>query len=146
MTFKCKQTFWLWNYFYAVVQQICLCLLTIYYEAHRHSFYSLQRQVKEMNSLQSDFTKHLATADSSLLQTNVALELMSKSHEVEAKLVLWKIKKHLNYVSRKLWDRLTNFFSNICLLGGRKYTRWLRVVVPWGRGEWCIFSVSISII
>lgn len=41
-----------------------------------------------MNSLQSDFTKHLATADSSLLQTNVALELMSKSHEVEAKLFL----------------------------------------------------------
>ena len=51
-------------------------------------FFSLQRQVKEMNSLQSDFTKSLATADSSLMQTNIVLQLMKKSHEVEAKLVL----------------------------------------------------------
>ena len=41
-----------------------------------------------MNSLQSDFTKSLATADSSLMQTNIVLQLMKKSHEVEAKLVL----------------------------------------------------------
>ena len=51
-------------------------------------FLPLQRQVKEMNSLQSDFTKRLATADSSLMQTNIVLQLMKKSHEVEAKLVL----------------------------------------------------------
>lgn len=41
-----------------------------------------------MNSLQSDFTKSLATADASLLQTNIMLKLMGKSQEVETKLVL----------------------------------------------------------
>ena len=53
----------------------------------RYSF-SLQKQVKEMKSLQSDFTKHLTTAEASLMQTNTVLQLMRKIHEVEAKLVL----------------------------------------------------------
>lgn len=35
-----------------------------------------------MNSLQNEFTKSLATADASLLQTNVLLQLMEKSQEV----------------------------------------------------------------
>ncbi|KAK2509506.1 hypothetical protein MC885_005672 [Smutsia gigantea] len=42
---------------------------------------SIKRQVKEMNSLQSDFTKYLATANSSLLQINIMLQLMKKSQE-----------------------------------------------------------------
>ncbi|XP_054579702.1 laminin subunit alpha-3 isoform X4 [Eptesicus fuscus] len=42
---------------------------------------SIQRQVREMNALQSEFTKSLAAADSSLLQTNVLLQLMEKSQE-----------------------------------------------------------------
>ncbi|KAM8949434.1 laminin subunit alpha-3 isoform 2-T2 [Lycaon pictus] len=47
---------------------------------------SLERQVKEMNSLQSDFSKYLTTADSSLLQTNTLLQLMGKSQEEYEKL------------------------------------------------------------
>nr|XP_030698477.1 laminin subunit alpha-3 isoform X7 [Globicephala melas] len=62
---------------------------------------SIKRQVKEMNSLQSDFTKHLATADSSLLQTNVALELMSKSHEEYEKLAVT-----LNEARHELSDKV----------------------------------------
>ncbi|XP_066102434.1 laminin subunit alpha-3 isoform X1 [Saccopteryx bilineata] len=42
---------------------------------------SLKRHVNEMNSLQSDFTKSLATADSSLRQTNDLLQLLEKSQE-----------------------------------------------------------------
>ncbi|XP_061026258.1 laminin subunit alpha-3 isoform X1 [Eubalaena glacialis] len=62
---------------------------------------SIKRQVKEMNSLQSDFTKHLATADSSLLQTNVALQLMSKSHEEYEKLAVT-----LNEARHELSDKV----------------------------------------
>ncbi|KAM5219505.1 laminin subunit alpha-3 isoform 2-T2 [Hipposideros larvatus] len=47
---------------------------------------SIKRQVQEMNSLQSDFTKSLATADASLLQTNVVLQLMGKNQEAYEKL------------------------------------------------------------
>lgn len=60
----------------------------VFCSSSRCSFYSLQRQLKDMNSLQSDFTKSLATADASLQQTNVLLQLMEKSQEVETKLVL----------------------------------------------------------
>lgn len=45
-------------------------------------FYSLQRQMREMNSLRNDFAKYLATADSSLLQTNSLLQQMDKSQKV----------------------------------------------------------------
>lgn len=38
--------------------------------------------MKETSSLQSDFTKFLATADSSLLQTNIVLQQMEKSQKV----------------------------------------------------------------
>ncbi|KAM9055333.1 laminin subunit alpha-3 isoform 4-T5 [Megaptera novaeangliae] len=62
---------------------------------------SIKRQVKEMNSLQSDFTKHLAAADSSLLQTNVALQLMSKSHEEYEKLAVT-----LNEARHELSDKV----------------------------------------
>ncbi|CAO2593296.1 Laminin subunit alpha-3 [Lemmus lemmus] len=44
-------------------------------------FYSLQRQMREMNSLKNDFAKYLATADSSLLQTNNLLQQMDKSQK-----------------------------------------------------------------
>lgn len=39
--------------------------------------------MKEMNSLKNDFTKYLATADSSLLLTNNLLQQMDKSQKVE---------------------------------------------------------------
>ncbi|XP_052011467.1 laminin subunit alpha-3 isoform X2 [Apodemus sylvaticus] len=42
---------------------------------------AIQRQTKEMDSLKKDFTKYLATADSSLLQTNNLLQQMDKSQK-----------------------------------------------------------------
>lgn len=42
---------------------------------------AIQRQMKEMDSLKNDFTKYLATADSSLLQTNNLLQQMDKSQK-----------------------------------------------------------------
>ncbi|KAM6218699.1 laminin subunit alpha-3 [Rhynchocyon petersi] len=42
---------------------------------------AIKRQVKEISSLQSDFTKYLTTADALLLQTNNMLQLMKKSQE-----------------------------------------------------------------
>uniref|UniRef100_A0A8C8TSB6 Laminin subunit alpha-3 n=1 Tax=Peromyscus maniculatus bairdii TaxID=230844 RepID=A0A8C8TSB6_PERMB len=42
---------------------------------------AIQRQMKEMNSLKNDFTKYLATADSSLLLTNNLLQQMDKSQK-----------------------------------------------------------------
>nr|XP_025742630.1 laminin subunit alpha-3-like [Callorhinus ursinus] len=47
---------------------------------------SIKMQVQEMNSLQSDFSKYLATADSSLLQTNMLLQRIGKSQEEYEKL------------------------------------------------------------
>uniref|UniRef100_A0A8C3W0M3 Laminin subunit alpha 3 n=1 Tax=Catagonus wagneri TaxID=51154 RepID=A0A8C3W0M3_9CETA len=49
---------------------------------------SITKQVKEMKSLQSDLPKHLATADSSLLQTDATLQLLRKSHEEYEKLAV----------------------------------------------------------
>ncbi|XP_045705786.1 laminin subunit alpha-3 isoform X2 [Phyllostomus hastatus] len=63
---------------------------------------SLKRQVKDMNSLQSDFTKSLATADSSLQQTNVLLQLMEKSQEEYKKLAAT-----VHEVRRELNDKVT---------------------------------------
>lgn len=62
---------------------------------------SIKRQVKEMNSLQSDFTKSLATADSSLLQTNVLLQLMEKSQQDYKKLAAT-----VNEVRHELSDKV----------------------------------------
>ncbi|XP_077634366.1 laminin subunit alpha-3 isoform X1 [Crocuta crocuta] len=62
---------------------------------------SIKRQVKEMNSLQSDFTKYLTTADSSLLQTNTQLQLMRKSQEEYEKLAAT-----LNEKRRELSDKV----------------------------------------
>ncbi|XP_042095481.1 laminin subunit alpha-3 isoform X1 [Ovis aries] len=62
---------------------------------------SLKRQVKEMNSLQTDFTKRLATADSSLMQTNNVLQLMKKSHEEYEKSAVT-----LNEVRHELSDKV----------------------------------------
>ncbi|XP_075825390.1 laminin subunit alpha-3 isoform X2 [Microtus pennsylvanicus] len=42
---------------------------------------AIQRQMREMNSLKNDFAKYLATADSSLLQTNRLLQQMDKSQK-----------------------------------------------------------------
>ncbi|KAH0517395.1 Laminin subunit alpha-3 [Microtus ochrogaster] len=42
---------------------------------------AIQRQMREMNSLKKDFAKYLATADSSLLQTNSLLQQMDKSQK-----------------------------------------------------------------
>jgi len=72
---------------------------------------SIKTQVQEMNSLQSDFSKYLATADSSLLQTNMLLQRIGKSQEVETKLVLQKIEKTFRSYPRKLGDRLACVFS-----------------------------------
>ncbi|XP_054439429.1 laminin subunit alpha-3 isoform X2 [Pteronotus mesoamericanus] len=63
---------------------------------------SIKRQVKEMNSLQSDFAKSLATADSSLLQTNVLLQMMEKSQQ-EYKI----LSATVNEVRRELSDKVT---------------------------------------
>ncbi|KAF5919181.1 hypothetical protein HPG69_003821, partial [Diceros bicornis minor] len=62
---------------------------------------SIKRQVKEMNSLQSDFTKYLSTADASLLQTNVVLQLMRKSQEEYEKLAAT-----LNEAKHELSDKV----------------------------------------
>ncbi|XP_028615306.1 laminin subunit alpha-3 [Grammomys surdaster] len=42
---------------------------------------AIQKQMKEMDSLKNDFTKYLAIADSSLLQTNNLLQQMDKSQK-----------------------------------------------------------------
>ncbi|XP_073926279.1 laminin subunit alpha-3 isoform X3 [Castor canadensis] len=47
---------------------------------------AIKRQVKEIDSLQSEFTKYLTTADSSLLQMNNVLQLMDKSQKEYEKL------------------------------------------------------------
>ncbi|XP_012657470.1 laminin subunit alpha-3 [Otolemur garnettii] len=62
---------------------------------------AIQRQVKEINSLQSDFTKYLTTADSSLLQTNVLLQLLEKSQKDYEKLAAT-----LNDVRQELSDKV----------------------------------------
>nr|XP_012300471.2 laminin subunit alpha-3 isoform X2 [Aotus nancymaae] len=62
---------------------------------------AIQRQMKEINSLQSDFTKYLATADSSLLQTNIALQLMEKSQKEYEKLAA-----SLNEARQELSDKV----------------------------------------
>ncbi|XP_012581235.1 PREDICTED: laminin subunit alpha-3 [Condylura cristata] len=55
-------------------------------EENERALEAIKRQVKEMNSLQSDFTKYLNTADSALLQTSATLQLMGKSQEEYEKL------------------------------------------------------------
>ncbi|XP_014977169.3 laminin subunit alpha-3 [Macaca mulatta] len=62
---------------------------------------AIQRQVKEINSLQSDFTKYLTSADSSLLQTNIALQLMEKSQKEYEKLAA-----SLNEARQELSDKV----------------------------------------
>uniref|UniRef100_A0A2R8ZEU5 Laminin subunit alpha-3 n=1 Tax=Pan paniscus TaxID=9597 RepID=A0A2R8ZEU5_PANPA len=62
---------------------------------------AIQRQVKEINSLQSDFTKYLTTADSSLLQTNIALQLLEKSQKEYEKLAA-----SLNEARQELSDKV----------------------------------------
>nr|XP_019596793.1 PREDICTED: laminin subunit alpha-3 isoform X1 [Rhinolophus sinicus] len=61
----------------------------------------IKRQVQEMNSLQSDFTKSLATADASLLQTNIVLQLMEKNQEAYEKLAA-----SLNEARHELSDKV----------------------------------------
>ncbi|XP_030666503.1 laminin subunit alpha-3 isoform X2 [Nomascus leucogenys] len=62
---------------------------------------AIQRQVKEINSLQSDFTKYLTNADSSLLQTNIALQLLEKSQKEYEKLAA-----SLNEARQELSDKV----------------------------------------
>ncbi|XP_048219198.1 laminin subunit alpha-3 isoform X2 [Perognathus longimembris pacificus] len=62
---------------------------------------AMKRQMKEMNSLQSEFTKYLATADSSLLQTNNMLKLMDKSQKEYEKLAA-----SLNRARQELSDKV----------------------------------------
>ncbi|KAL4665893.1 hypothetical protein H8957_012079 [Semnopithecus entellus] len=62
---------------------------------------AIQRHVKEINSLQSDFTKYLTSADSSLLQTNIALQLMEKSQKEYEKLAA-----SLNEARQELSDKV----------------------------------------
>uniref|UniRef100_A0A2K6FCC1 Laminin subunit alpha 3 n=1 Tax=Propithecus coquereli TaxID=379532 RepID=A0A2K6FCC1_PROCO len=62
---------------------------------------AIQRQMKEVNSLQSDFTKYLTTADASLLQINVVLQLMEKSQKEYEKLAA-----SLNEARQELSDKV----------------------------------------
>ncbi|XP_006835184.1 PREDICTED: laminin subunit alpha-3 [Chrysochloris asiatica] len=62
---------------------------------------AIKRQVKDISSLQSDFTKYLTTADASLLQTNVMLQLMEKSQTDYGKLATT-----LNGVRQELSDKV----------------------------------------
>lgn len=66
-----------------------------------------------MNSLRSDFSKYLAAADSALLQTNVLLQRMENSQQVQTKLLLQKIEKTFRSYARKLGDGLTCVCSSI---------------------------------
>ncbi|XP_010585108.1 laminin subunit alpha-3 isoform X2 [Loxodonta africana] len=63
---------------------------------------AIKRQVKEIKSLQGDFTKYLSTAGASLLQTNVVLKLMEKSQEDYEKLAAT-----LNGARQELSDKVT---------------------------------------
>ncbi|XP_023597830.1 laminin subunit alpha-3 isoform X2 [Trichechus manatus latirostris] len=63
---------------------------------------AIKRQVKEINSLQSDFTKYLTTADASLLQTNIVLKLTEKSQKDYEKLAAT-----LNAARQELSDKVT---------------------------------------
>uniref|UniRef100_A0A8C5NVV6 Laminin subunit alpha-3 n=1 Tax=Jaculus jaculus TaxID=51337 RepID=A0A8C5NVV6_JACJA len=62
---------------------------------------AIQRQVKEMTSLKSDFTKYLTTADSSLLQTNNVLQLLDSNQKEYEKLA-----GALNGVRQELSDKV----------------------------------------
>ncbi|XP_008574866.1 PREDICTED: laminin subunit alpha-3 [Galeopterus variegatus] len=62
---------------------------------------AIKRQVKEINSLQSDFTKYLTTADASLLQTDNVLQLMEKSQKEYEKLAA-----NLNDARQELNDKV----------------------------------------
>ncbi|XP_038186225.1 laminin subunit alpha-3 isoform X2 [Arvicola amphibius] len=62
---------------------------------------AIQRQMREMNSLKNDFAKYLATADSSLLQTNNLLQQMDKSQKEYESLAV-----ALNGARRELSDKV----------------------------------------
>ncbi|ELW48958.1 Laminin subunit alpha-3 [Tupaia chinensis] len=61
---------------------------------------AIKKHMNEINSLQSDFTKYLTTADSSLLKTNIALQLMEKGHKEYEKLAA-----ALNEARQEISDR-----------------------------------------
>lgn len=79
-------------------------------------FYSLQRQMKEMDSLKKDFTKYLATADSSLLQTNNLLQQMDKSQKVAEASGLLDTPKPVKRYCQEAGKGLSYFFLSIFLL------------------------------
>nr|XP_051707297.1 laminin subunit alpha-3 isoform X2 [Oryctolagus cuniculus] len=62
---------------------------------------AIKRRVKEISSLQSDFTKFLTTADSSLLQTNIMLQQMEESQKEYE-----KVAATLNEARQELSDRV----------------------------------------
>ncbi|XP_055994419.1 laminin subunit alpha-3 [Sorex fumeus] len=62
---------------------------------------SIRRKVKEMDSLQSDFTKYITNADASLQQTRVVLQQMGRSQEDYEKLAA-----SLNKARLELSDRV----------------------------------------
>uniref|UniRef100_G3T1I4 Laminin subunit alpha 3 n=1 Tax=Loxodonta africana TaxID=9785 RepID=G3T1I4_LOXAF len=68
---------------------------------------AIKRQVKEIKSLQGDFTKYLSTAGASLLQTNVVLKLMEKSQEKKKKQDYEKLAATLNGARQELSDKVT---------------------------------------
>ncbi|XP_076991904.1 laminin subunit alpha-3 isoform X2 [Tamandua tetradactyla] len=70
-------------------------------QENERSLETIKRQVKEINALQSDFTKYLTTADSSLLQTKLVLQLMEKSQEGYEKLATT-----LNGARQELSDKI----------------------------------------
>lgn len=59
-----------------------------------------------MNSLQSEFTKSLAEADASLLQTNILLQLMEKSQEVRQRSFSREIGNHPSHRAGERWAGL----------------------------------------
>uniref|UniRef100_A0A4X2JNT0 Laminin subunit alpha 3 n=1 Tax=Vombatus ursinus TaxID=29139 RepID=A0A4X2JNT0_VOMUR len=70
-------------------------------QANGRALEDIKRRINEMSSLQSEFTKYLTTAESSLSQTNSVLQLMKKSQEGYEKLA-----SSLNEVRQELSDKV----------------------------------------
>uniref|UniRef100_A0A5F8G2Z2 Laminin subunit alpha-3 n=1 Tax=Monodelphis domestica TaxID=13616 RepID=A0A5F8G2Z2_MONDO len=70
-------------------------------QANDRALEDIKRRINEMSSLQSEFTKHLTTAESSLRQTNSVLQLMKKSQEEYETLA-----SSLNEVRQELSDKV----------------------------------------
>ncbi|XP_072460501.1 laminin subunit alpha-3 isoform X2 [Notamacropus eugenii] len=70
-------------------------------QANDRALEDIKRRINEISSLQSEFTKYLTTAETSLSQTNSVLQLMKKSQEGYEKLA-----STLNEVRQELSDKV----------------------------------------